>query len=239
MKIKHRWVFSRLAGHIPGFTLIELLVVIAVIAILAGIILPALSAARQKANRIACVSNLKQVGLAINLFADDNEDRLPGPCFVGATASYDQNANSQLIYYIAEALGGGAPGPRTAVCEFFLCPGYRRFAGGQGSFIKQVCYLLNGNVSKPPVSQPPFGYPTNNVTGQPPTLPLKLTSLSAISSPSDIWAITDVDQLNVANSQIMWRADLPAKPVHGRVRNELYFDWHVEPRKVDFSTGGR
>ena len=69
-------VFRRKAGLANGFTLIELLVVIAIIAILAALILPGLSRAREQANRAVCKSNLRQFGVAITLYANDNRDRL-------------------------------------------------------------------------------------------------------------------------------------------------------------------
>ncbi len=73
-----------------GFTLIELLVVVAIIAILAGLLLPALTSAKMKATKAACLSNHKQLALGFVMYADDNNDRMiytdPGPGQIGNPA---------------------------------------------------------------------------------------------------------------------------------------------------------
>src|SRR5207249_8663900 len=60
--------------------------------ILAGLLWPALARAKQKATQAGCMSNMKQISHALQMYLDDNTDVLPGPCFSGARASYDKNS---------------------------------------------------------------------------------------------------------------------------------------------------
>ncbi len=92
------WRRSRPRGAWPAFTLVELLVVIAVIAILASLLLPALAAARVKARHVKCASNLRQIGLALRMYADDHDGWMPLTTHGGPT-------NQSWIFTLGPYLG--------------------------------------------------------------------------------------------------------------------------------------
>ncbi len=96
-----------------GFTLIELLVVIAIIAILAAILFPVFARAREKARQTACLSNTKQLGLAMQMYSQDYDEAYP-TCLDGA--------NSSAIYKTWD----DAIAPYTKNDQMFICPSAER-----------------------------------------------------------------------------------------------------------------
>src|SRR5438093_6158471 len=106
-----------------AFTLIELLVVIGIIAILAGLLLPALSKAKSEAQSIACINNLKQLQLCWHLYAHDNHDTLPPNNYV-----YDVDTGGPLLLSLSWCPGNTRTDTTTSNIEHGLLFPYNRSA---------------------------------------------------------------------------------------------------------------
>jgi prepilin-type N-terminal cleavage/methylation domain-containing protein/prepilin-type processing-associated H-X9-DG protein len=231
---------TRLIGVIKSvnsrraFTLVELLVVIAIIAILAAMLLPVLAMAKEKSYRTQCVNNFKQLAIAIQMYADDHGDQLPGPVWQGFYENYDNQDYKRLSYYIATYMGLPAPQLTPQSAPLARCPSAARHwtAADAGtppmnlnmplSYIASVAVT---NINSGIVTRP-FGYPDSALPGNNTDTNEAPKHLKEIFSPALSWALTDADQEN-AVSLASYYQFLPSTPAHGKVRNQLFFDWHV------------
>ena len=212
-----------------AFTLIELLVVIAIIAILAAILFPVFAQAREKARQTACLSNLKQIGTAVMMYAQDYDETLPFTSYANTFAFNESYAN----------FTSGAPGTAAAV------GGTSNFFGSLQSYLKNTGVFIcpSSDENNPPVAGPQAQYGCsalsctsyygngavlnafNNISGRPDPK-FKATGLADIKSPSNIvWIHENFERTNAARTFPRYNASVAG----------AYDRWHAFGTVESFS----
>lgn len=185
-----------------SFTLIELLIVIAIIAILAGMLLPALNKAREKGRSASCVNRMKQVGLAMNFYQDDNGGFVP--------ILIDPNTGKCWLTMVTDAKY------LDTIREHNICPTLLAMTTLHTQYITAINSCLNGNGAYFKNSQARTPSRLFFITGD--AWYRDNPTDKFVDSPFNTWS----DDIAIGN---IWIPRFYA--CHGNVGNMLFFDGHV------------
>lgn len=198
-----------------GFTLIEMLVVIAIIVLLISMVVPAVTRSIGSAKNVQCVNNLRQIGVAILSYTQENRGRLPPAGFFGVSPYYNRDPRNfpnalRAQLGLPESTSWSTQAAQMQFAPVFACPSY---PGSRG----EKCYGLTDRLENEyGESVRPWGFMSNAQGGMnPPSVQLDRVPPSAI-------ALQDRD----------WQG----KVSHQRHRNALRFDFSVTPVPLESVT---
>jgi len=235
MSVQHRQKKSRvpnaprpMKGCFAGFTLVEILVVISIIAILAGLLLPALSSAKARSKKIGCVNNLKQIALGFQMYAADNDGRLPenppasrsdSGWILGNMQSQEDATNQSLIRQ-------GKLFPYANDIAIYHCPADPSRVAGVP---RTRSYSMNGWMGSRAME-------TNSPAGRYRTF-VRESELAA-ARPATLWVLLDEHEVSIGDAWFLVTMD-DSKPFasapatrHQQGYGLNFADGHVEAMKL-------
>jgi prepilin-type N-terminal cleavage/methylation domain-containing protein/prepilin-type processing-associated H-X9-DG protein len=220
---RHRSAASLEQPDANGFTLLELLVVVAILALLAGIVFASMQSMRQAGAKASTTSGLRSVYTAVILYAQENNNLLPGPVYSGISASYPTKTYPalarRLAPYLTETIHTESGWFQVEELEPLNYPALAR---RYDEVIRGPAYVVNTDIFSDPTYSSPLGYPPQS--GKPAVPPKKLVT---IPRPSKDVLLFGLDANNL-NGTPGWADRVARQPLFGNQRPFLYWDGHVE-----------
>ena len=204
-----------------ALTLIEMLIIIAIIGILFSLLFPALNKSRRTAKKVACASNLRQIGIAINGYTLDNQRTLPGPMYLSGKPRYKKSQTNFLPNFIWPYTQSPEPADSYQFFPLLSCPGFSKSASGVNAQ-NSLMYITTGKNSDPAYSKRYFAYPNSNDE--------RPKRMATVEDPSNEEALSEVDN---ESDLTTYTNDQPIKRTHGPKRNYLFFDFSVRPQLIE------